>query len=62
MYHMSYKTEALLYSCKRKISMCADLSITHTMSGVQFEAWEEGTSLSTLILLKPRGKSPCFGC
>lgn len=42
--HMSYKTWALLYSCKRKNSVCTDLNITNTtMLGIQFEAWKEGT-------------------
>lgn len=41
---MSYKTWALLYSCKRKNSVYTDLNITNTtMLGIQFEAWKEGT-------------------
>lgn len=41
--------------------MRASLTITNAMFDIQFEAWEEGTSLSIHILLKPRESHPFSG-
>lgn len=43
-----------------KTSMRANLTITNTTFDIQLEAWEEGTSLSIHILLKPRERQPFF--
>lgn len=40
--------------------MRANLTITNTTFDIQLEAWEEGTSLSIHILLKPRERQPFF--